>query len=55
MRCTLVPTLDHITDADLCNKRNVSDQRKIAVSGCEDSKRMYARTGIDWNRTASHR
>jgi hypothetical protein len=29
MAYTLVPALDHITDADLRNKRNVSDQRKI--------------------------
>ena len=36
MSCTLVPALDHTTDADLCDKRTVSDQREISVSGCEE-------------------
>lgn len=39
MLCTLVPPLDHVADADLCNKRRVSDQRRISVSGCEDNPR----------------
>lgn len=50
MSRTLVPALDHTTDADLCNKRNVSDQRKISVSGCEDSQRRIhvpVSTGIE--------
>jgi len=29
---TLVPTLDHLTDADLCNKSHISGQRKMSVS-----------------------
>ena len=54
MSCTLVPAFDHVADADLCNKWDISDQSKRSISVCEDSQ-MHTRTGLGWNRTSFRR
>ena len=54
MSPTLVPSFDHLANADLCNKRAIPNQRNT-ISGFRRWAETHRHTGLGWNQTSFRR